>query len=154
MKVKDIMAKVEAYLTEDMTLQEVVRIMKETKRKHGLSVKGMIVLDKQGKLVGILSLKDVIRTVIPHYVQAKLGSFTWEGMLEERAAKVKDRKVKEIMSTNVHTISPEASLMRCADLMIDKKMQRLPVVDGEGRVVGIVYIRDLYEIVATVLERE
>jgi CBS domain-containing protein len=54
------------------------------------------------------------------------------------------------MSTDVLTVSEDASLMTCADLMIKKNMQRLPVVNKEDKVVGIVYIRDIFNVISQI----
>ena len=121
--------------------------MRETKwGLFGAPVNGMVVLEEGRKLVGVLSVRNVIRAVIPSYLvlDENLGGFTWDGMIEERTEKARGRKIRDILSASVLTISPEASLMRCADTMIEHKLQRIPVVEKSGQVVGIVHIRDLY----------
>jgi len=40
--------------------------------------------------------------------------------------------------------------MACTDLLIEKNLQRLPVVNPEGKVVGIVYIRDVYNVISQI----
>jgi CBS domain-containing protein len=106
----------------------------------------MVVLEDGRRLVGVLSVTNVIRAVIPSYLvlDENLGGLTWNGMIEERMAKARDRKVKDVMSASVMTITPEASLMRCADMMIEHHLDRLPVVNDGGEVVGVVHLRDLY----------
>ena len=72
-------------------------------------------------------------------------------MLEEHVKQARGVIVSEIMSKNVVTIGPNASLMRCADLMIDNYLQRLPVVDDSGRVLGMIHIHDLYSRIADLM---
>ena len=148
MLVKDIMEPITTnWLAPDMTLQEAVCKMRETKwGAFGAPVNGMVVLEEGRKLVGVLSVKNVIRAVIPSYLvlDENLGGFTWDGMIEERTEKARGRQIRDIMSASVLTIGPDASLMRCADTMIEHKLQRSPVVEKSGQVVGIVHIRDLY----------
>ncbi len=148
MLVKDIMEPITTnWLSPDMTLSEAVCKMEQTKwGVYGASVNGMVVLEDGQKLVGVLSIMNVIRAVIPSYLvlDENLGGFTWDGMIEERTEKARGRKIRDIMSASVLTVSPDDSLMRCADLMVEHQLQRVPVVEKSGQVVGIVHIRDLY----------
>lgn len=144
MQVKDLMQPVvKNWLRPELTLHEAVCAMRKAQRE-GVSSNGMAVLEDGFKLVGVLSIKDIIRAVIPSYMEDNLREFAWEGMLEEHVQKAREVKVSDIMSKNVLTISPNASLMRCADLMIDHYLQRLPVIDDSGRVLGMIHIHDLY----------
>lgn len=54
-------------------------------------------------------------------------------------------KVYEVMSEDPITITPATSLREAAMLMIEHKIGGLPVVNGEGQVVGIVTESDLFE---------
>lgn len=150
MKVRDIMSPITEYLTPDDTLQHAVVKMRTAKRLERPGVKGLVVLDEQKNLVGIFSIKDVLRATIPVYLDIKLSVFSWDGMLEEMAKRVACKKVKEFMSTKVFTVADDASLMACADLLIKKNMQRLPVVNKENKVVGIIYIRDVFNVISQI----
>ena len=150
MKVKDIMSPVTEYLIPEETLQQAVVKMRTTKRLNNLGVKGLVVLNDRKDLVGILTIKDILRATIPVYLDIGLAKFSWDGMLEEMAKRVACKSVGDYMSTDVLTVSEDASLMTCADLMIKKNMQRLPVVNGENRAVGIVYIRDIFNVVSQI----
>lgn len=144
MRVKDIMEPVTSnWLRPEQTLYDAICTMRKTKWEES-SVNGMVVLQHGIKLVGIVSIKDVIRAVIPSYLMDIHGEFTWEGMLEERTKKAGQVLVQNIMSTDLVTIGPDDKLLQCADLMIEKNLQRLPVVDKSGRVLGMVHIRDMY----------
>jgi len=150
MKVKDIMSPINEYLTPDDTLQDAAIKMRNAKRLDRLGVKGLVVLDDRKDLVGILTIKDILAATIPVYLDIKLSMFSWDGMLEEMAKRVACKKVKDIMSTEVLTVAEDASLMTCADLLIKRNMQRLPVVDKDNRVVGIVYIRDIFNVISQI----
>lgn len=150
MKVKDIMVPIAEHLAPEDTLQQAVLTMRSAKRWHGLGVKGMVVLDDQGALVGILAIKDILRATIPVYLDQKISRFSWDGMLEEMARRVACRMVKDFMSTEVISINEDASLMACTDLFIEKNLQRLPALNQEGKVVGIVYIRDVYNVISQI----
>ncbi len=157
MRVKDIMEPLIDYLSPDNTLKEAVNKMRVSRRSEKeIGVKGMIVLDQDKKLVGIVSIKDILRTMIPAYMSyTELGEFTWDGMLENMAKRVADKKVNEFMTKNVITVHEEDPLMECADVIVRHNLQRLPVVDKSKNVVGMVYVRDLYyAIVKTLLDTE
>jgi CBS domain-containing protein len=144
MRAKDIMEPVTSnWLRPEQTLYDAICTMRRTKWEQS-SVNGMVVLEHGLKLVGIVSIKDVIRAVIPSYLEDQLGGFTWEGMLEEQTKKAGKVLVKNIMSTKIITIGADDKLLHCADLMLKKGLQRLPVIDKSGRVLGMIHIRDVY----------
>lgn len=76
------------------------------------------------KLVGILSERDFIRKI---YLKDKCG---------------KSVKAREIMSTDLTTVTADTTLESCMTLMTDKRIRHLPVLDGD-RVIGIVSIGDI-----------
>jgi CBS domain-containing protein len=89
-------------------------------RMHGRKVGAVLVLD-DGRLVGILSERDVLRAVAT-------------GQLEARVA--------DAMTSTPDTIEVDESAGLAAALMIHGGFRHLPVVEGD-KVVGIVSIRDL-----------
>lgn len=76
------------------------------------------------KLVGILAERDFIRKI---YLKDKCGKST---------------KVSEIMSTSLTTVTTDTALESCMEIMTEKRIRHLPVLDGD-RVVGIVSIGDI-----------
>lgn len=52
---------------------------------------------------------------------------------------------RDIMTTNIHTVTPEMSIDDLARAFVDKKVSTLPVVDAAGTLVGIVSATDLIE---------
>lgn len=153
MRAKNIMEPITKFLSPDDTLKEAVNKMKVCRRGEGLvGVKGMVVLDAKGRILGIVSIKDILGAIVPSYMKAsELGEFTWNGMLEQMAVRVADKKVSEFMTPKVFAVSEEASLMECVNSLIKHHLQRLPVVNKEKKVVGMVYVRDLYHVLTNVL---
>lgn len=146
MKAKDIMIPLEDYLTPENTLKEAVTLLRTAKRgEERVGVKGLPVLDEKGRLVGMLSMRDILKAVFPFYLSMMdLGEFTWDGMVESLAKKVANKKVKEIMSKQVITVPEDVPLMECIDHMLKHNIKRLPVVNKEGKVVGMIYERDVF----------
>ncbi len=77
-----------------------------------------------GDLVGIFSERDYAR----------------KGILQGRASK--DTLIRDVMTANVITISPDQSLESCMVIMSERHIRHLPVVDGE-KLVGIISINDV-----------
>jgi CBS domain-containing protein len=155
MRAKDLMIPLQEYLKPDDTLKDAVNLLKVAKRgEEKVGVKGLPVLDDSGKLVGMLSMRDILKAVHPTYMDLmNVGGFTWEGMLEEMAKKIADKKVFTLMTRDVMTVKEDAPLMDAVDHMIRKNVKRLPVVDKTGKLVGMLYERDIFfAIVKTMLE--
>lgn len=146
MKAKDLMIPLQDYLKTDNTLKEAVNFLRAAKRgEEKVGVKGLPVLDEKGKLIGMVSMGDILRAVYPSYMSMmNLGDFTWDGMVESLAKQVADKQVETVMTKNVITIMEDDPLMECVDHMIRNKVQRLPVLDKSGKVVGMLYERDVF----------
>jgi CBS domain-containing protein len=87
---------------------------------------GALMVLQGDKLIGIFSERDYTRKI----ALAGLSS--------------KDTKVRDIMTSQVLTVTPKTSTDECMALMSQKKIRHLPVVDG-SKVVGMVSIRDLMD---------
>jgi CBS domain-containing protein len=106
---------------------------------------GLPVLDEKEKLLGMLSMTDILRAVYPSYMSMmNLGEFTWDGMLESLAKEAGKRKVRELMTSHVITVHEDDPLMECVDHILKNRVRRMPVLDKEGKVVGMIYLRDIF----------
>ena len=96
---------------------------------------------------------DAIRLMAEHHVGALLvmRGAALEGIVSERdyARKVilrgrsaADTPVRDIMTSPVLTVSLDTTVQQCMQLVTDRRVRHLPVLDG-GRVVGMVSIGDL-----------
>jgi len=86
-------------------------------------VGALLVVDAEGKLVGIFSERDYARKII------LLGKTS------------KDTKIGDMMSTEISVVKPENTIQNCLALMTKKKVRHLPVID-QNKLVGIVSIGD------------
>jgi CBS domain-containing protein len=118
-------------------------------------------LDRKGRAIYSVesqaAVLDAIRLMAEHHVGALLvmRGAALEGIVSERdyARKVilrgrssADTPVRDIMSSPVLTVSLDTSVQECMQLMTDRHVRHLPVMDG-GRVVGMVSIGDLVKAV-------
>jgi len=146
MKVKDIMEPIKKWLTPEMSLLEAIQVMKTTKRGHGLPVNGIVVLDNAMNIVGIVSTIDIMRILIPSHVyfDDQHQHISWESIRHEKTHIAKSTTVSQIMTEDVRVISAKQTLLHCADMLLTEQIRRLPVTRSDGKVVGVVYLRDVY----------
>ncbi|MCD6289607.1 MAG: CBS domain-containing protein [Anaerolineae bacterium] len=117
-------------VTEDVGIGEALRIMRENK------IRRLPVLDRRGKLVGIVSEKDLLHASPSpatsldiyelHYLLSKLT-------------------VKKVMASPVITVDEQTPLEEAARIMVDNGIGGLPVVRG-NELVGIITETDLFKI--------
>lgn len=139
MFVKSIMQKKLVTITPDMTFFEAAGLLL---KNH---VSGAPVLDKRGKLVGILSEKDLFRALYPSYKKFYLFPLEYENTkgAEETLSETKQKKVSAIMSTRIISATPETHVLKIGGLMVATGIHRVPVLEG-GKVVGMVSRGDIY----------
>jgi len=146
MKAKNLMIPLQEFLRPDTTVKEAANILRTAKRddvKRG--VKGLPVLDNNGLMVGFLTIGDILKAVFPSYMSLmNLGDFTWDGMVEDMAKKIADKKVSEMMTKNVISVHEDSPLMECVDHMIKNNVKRLPVIGKNDKVTGILYEMDIF----------
>ena len=92
---------------------------------------------EEGRLVGVVSQRDLYK--------ASLGSVMKYGEKAQRAF-LEGIAVKEVMNEPVVTIAPHASVQEAAQIMIEKKIGCLPVLEGP-KLVGIVTETDMLKLV-------
>jgi CBS domain-containing protein len=155
MKAKDLMVPLQEYLKPDNTLKEAANLLRIARRgEEKIGVKALPVLDESRKLIGILSIGDILKAVYPSYMYLmELGNFAWDGMVETFAKKAADKKVKELMTRSVITVTENSTFMECVDHMLKNNVKRVPVLDKESKVSGMLYERDVfYEITKAILD--
>jgi CBS domain-containing protein len=135
MNVLDIMTTDPLTVAPDTPLKEAARLM-VAERISGLPVV------EGGALVGIVTEGDFLRQ------EAGRQSPTRYSLLDalfgdSTAGEPGAETVSEVMTDKVISITPDASLGEAARTMANKSVNRLPVVDGDGRLVGIISRADV-----------
>ncbi len=105
-------------VAESATLKEAAELL-DARR-----VGAMVILNEAGAVIGVLSERDIVRNV------ARQG------------AEALKCTVGEVMTRNVVTAKPHETLEAAMDLMTDRRIRHLPVVES-GRLLGVVSIGDL-----------
>lgn len=147
LKVRDIMKTEVITVTPETSVRELADVL----AKHKIS--GVPVVDARGGVVGMVSDSDVILQDadlhFPYYINFLDGIIYLESFhkFRERFRKAFAVKVGDIMTTDVISIAPDASVHDAATLMADNKVNRLPVVGPQG-LVGILTRGDIVEAIA------
>jgi CBS domain-containing protein len=126
-------------------IAEAVKIFKKASEKERSKVFGMMVTDDQGRLVGILSMYDILLFMRPKHIHiwGMMEDIDVTGLVDSACERVKSLQVGDIMTTEVITITPETHVMMILDIMIKKHVRRIPVVEND-KIHGIVYISNLF----------
>lgn len=113
-KVKEVMSNTPVSCKEDETIQQVANQMSKS------NVGFLPVIDKNQKVVGTITDRDVVLSLA-------------------RTAKAPAQlKVQEVMRKDTHTVAPEDDATKALEIMRTRKVRRLPVVDSDRRLRGIV----------------
>ncbi len=117
--VKDAMTKKIITIAPDLSVSEVAEMLS----KNG--IKGVPVLDENGKLVGMVTLTDVLRVHPDRRVTTNASS---------------------VMSKELITTTPDESLYTVFDKMTGNQIGRLPVIGQNGNLIGIITREDIWRV--------
>lgn len=138
MLVKDKMQTNPITIRKDDSLRSAADLIKE-KRVRTLPVV------ESGKLIGVVTDRDVRLSWASSATSLEVREIYY--LLEEV-------RVKEIMTINVITVTPDTSIKNAARLIHDKNIGALPVVNEKNELVGILTETDIIEILLEVMSNE
>lgn len=121
-----------------------VRTVIEVLQTHDLP--GVPVVDELGEVVGIVTESDLVISDeesdfhLPHYINIMGGIVFLESTkhFEDRAKKAFADRASDMMTADPVTVGPDEPAEHAARLISEKRHNRLPVVDSEGRLAGVV----------------
>lgn len=142
--VTDVMTAEVVTLRPEQTIEEAVATLVE----HGIS--GAPVVDGDGRLVGLLDDTDLIlseaRLHAPTTIEI-LGAYLplpgERHRFEEELRAALGQTVGDVMESEPATVGTGASVEDVATIIVDRDVSRVPVLDADGRVAGIVTRGDL-----------
>jgi CBS domain-containing protein len=139
--VKELMTKKVVFVKKDADLHEAARILSENR------ISGMPVIDDNNRVIGVISeadllllagmkkehvFKDIVRHILGEPVSARTGG----------------NRVEDVMSFPPITSMADDDIAEVANILDEKRIKRLPVVDAEGRIIGIVSRADIVKIIS------
>jgi CBS domain-containing protein len=117
MKVEEIMVRNVITLQRDFSIYVAVKIMNKNRI-------GCLVVVNKGQVVGILTERDVLERVV------------------EKCKNPQETKASEIMTEKVMVGKPDMELVEVTNLLFEKKVKKLPIVEG-NKLVGLVTLTDI-----------
>jgi CBS domain-containing protein len=128
-----------------------VETLIRTLREHELQ--GVPVVDEDGRCVGIVTESDLVIADeegdlhLPHYIELFGGVVFLEPLkrFEERLRKAFASTAGDMMTPNPTTVSPDTDVHEAARVIAESGHNRLPVVEEDGRLVGVVTRVDVLE---------
>jgi CBS domain-containing protein len=145
LKAKDIMSTDVVTLTPDTDIATAAKLLVE---KH---INGVPVINDDGTLAGVLCQSDLVAqqksvrlpslfTLLDGYI-----AFTSNAEMEKEISKISATKVEQAMTVSPKTITPEATIEDIANLMINKKLYTLPVIENK-KLIGVVGKEDILKV--------
>lgn len=126
------MATVGQFMTRDLSfISEEASIQEAAKHMHAKRI-GSLLVKKESEFSGIVTETDVVQAVAEQ--PAEIGQLT----------------VKELMSSPIITVGRNMSPHYARDLMADRKIRHLAVTGEDGKIVGLISVRDLLAYFKTV----
>jgi acetoin utilization protein AcuB len=128
MDVGSIMTRRVVSVEMDDRLDVVKKIFDNLKFHH------LLVLDDRGRLKGVVSDRDLLKALSPYV-----------GTVAENARDIAtlNKRVHQIMSRNLITLPPRASIAQAVQLFLDHRISCIPIIDETLKPVGILSWRDV-----------
>jgi CBS domain-containing protein len=148
MNAKDVMTPSVLSVAPDASVSAAAHLMLQNK------ISGLPVIDGSGTLVGIVTEGDFLRRSEigtqrrrPRWIEFFIGP----GRLADEYSRASGRSVSDVMTHDVQTVAPEASLEHIVRIMERHRIKRVPVVAG-GKVVGIVTRANLLHALSSIAD--
>jgi len=137
MLVKDLMRREVTTIEADSSMLEATDLC----RQHELS---LLPVMKKGRLIGVLTDGDLKRASASEAISLN----KWE--LQYLLTKI---KVSQIMNPKPITVNSESTLAETAALFLKNKIDSAPVVDRQGRIVGLIGKKEIFKLVTLMVDR-
>lgn len=143
LQAKDIMTKKVITINKNASIGELSELLIKNK------ISGVPVVDSDGKLVGIATEGDIIvqnaDLHFPRYFKLLDSVIYLEslGNFKRNLRKYLATKVEDIMTEKVRVVKKDTPVNKVADMMVENNINRVPVVDERGSLVGIITRADI-----------
>ena len=146
MRAQDVMRRNVIFIKKEDELDEIISVLMQN------HVGGVPVIDKDNHLVGMVTEKDLVTKEkglnISSYMEFMASILFIDG---KKLANVSKNKIQtltaqDVMSTPVYAVHLEATIEEIVSLMMNRHINRIPVIDKENKLVGIIGRNDLLPI--------
>jgi DNA-binding response OmpR family regulator len=160
-RVMDVMIPLEDYTTMkgSQTIGEAILKLREsftskvsTSRIMETGHRSILILDDKSEVEGILSIRDLLKGIMPAYLGASKPSMAdsiqyspmfWSGMFTSEVKGLAKKEIRDLMSPAPFTIDGESNLMEASYMMVTNRLRRLVVLTS-GKVAGVIREQDLF----------
>ncbi|GAB6194676.1 CBS domain-containing protein [Desulfocastanea catecholica] len=134
----NIMSKTVVFVKQELPLVEAAHLLAEKK------ISGGPVIDQDGRVIGVVSEKDFLKEMgfgaTPSFMQIATHCLNSKSCM---IGKLRNRTVGDIMTKPPITAGTEMTIGTISTLFAERQINRLPIVDADGRPIGIVTRTDL-----------
>ena len=137
--VSDIMTVNVITVKKDADIHEVSKLLSENK------ISGLPVVDDESRVIGIITEADVLSMAgmkHGHTFKDIIRHILGEPLSERKAG----NRVKDVMTSPAITIKPDADIREVARILDERRIKRLPVVDDENQLIGIISRADIVRV--------
>lgn len=137
-RVEEVMTRPAVTVEVSATVGEIATLL----RRHRIS--GLPVVDGEGRILGVVSESDLLRPLVHAETLGMLADRATP-LVPERPTRATARSAAGLMSQPAITVRPQSSTDEALRLMRRRAVRRLPVIDAEGRPLGMVSRTDLLQ---------
>lgn len=140
--VRDVMTRNVIKIREDADINEATTLLSENR------ISGLPVVDGQDHVIGMITEADVLAMAgmkkghaFKDIIRHLLG--------EPLPGPKRSKRLRDVMASPAITTGPEADIRDIASLLDEKRIKRLPVVDEQGRLIGVISRADIVRAIGT-----
>ena len=141
LQVRDVMTAAVRWVRADASVRQAVEAL------VGQAFRALPVVDGSGSLVGVVSNGDLVqRGGLGARIELLSVMDAWDR--DQYLERLPDRPVSEVMTPNPVTVGPSSTLAEATSLIVERELKRVPVVESDGRLIGILSRADVLRAVA------
>lgn len=108
------------------------------------------VIEPDRKLLGVISSYDILRAMLPFYLDSNLVKALPDddSVIRQAFASCKDRPVVEIMTQKFVAVGPDDTFLEAEAIITEQGVNALPVIDADGKLIGEVTRRAILKYLA------
>lgn len=157
-QVKDILVPIDKFphIEREASMRDAFAVLQRQHQTAGWRIRHLLVFDARSTLVGVLGIRDLLRSLMPDYLRATSArhvagpvpddvslSILWQDSFPEQCRLAGEARVEKYMTPVRETVKTDDPLTRAAYLMVIHGHDMLPVLEGD-RVAGVVRIVDVF----------
>lgn len=125
----------------------------------------ILVFDEKYNLMGILTLKDLLKGLEPRFLKSSAKaqvpeedesglSLIWDTLFDKEANEMAEKPVSEIMIPAKHFVEPDDPITKAAYLMLHHNLILVPVLEDKKKFVGLIRMIDIFEELSNAIMKE